>query len=449
MKFEYLKVFSVSLCFCLASACNSSVLINAGQSPGARTLQLELCDYSASGPAELIQKDLDFIGQHFAGVIKSNPTRVSEVTLERIKQKYPRLQLWAYWNAWLIDKDNPHRKDLPDAAFIADSANRRYLMFESPETYRNQFLMNAGSTAWQDYSRLRIKEILQLGYHGVFLDDVWGAPFSPDRPRASEVNFKGERLSGPIKSSLSWFPSNDFVSHFSLYLESLQTSFSSKPFFINGLNGSPLNQGMDFAEQSYLPYASAFLMDGFVYDQRRSNKFRDGTLWQATLDVFLEALAQGKQVSVRSYLKDKNQVALRLYALASYLLVANAQSRFYMTTSCQSFSYFPEWNLELGQAQQAFSSIAQAYDPKLKVFARRFEKGMVIVNPDAKDTWPVQLPQAMYALLPSGGDVVELKGDGKIKYQQVQKIELAPRTAVILLNEAPETNSENKASPKP
>ena len=67
------------------------------------------------------------------------------------------------------------------------------------------------------------------------------------------------------------------------------------------------------------------------------------------------------------------------------------------------------------------------------LYGRRFEKGLVLVNPGDL-TISETLPGTMYRVDPVGGSVPELGGNGYLTYTAVSAVTLGPYAAVILVD---------------
>jgi hypothetical protein len=130
-------------------------------------------------------------------------------------------------------------------------------------------------------------------------------------------------------------------------------------------------------------------------------------------------------------------------ALARHLLVERAGTSFSFAPSCTELSYFPEWEQPLGTPTQTVSSIRslqvlvhQVQVLVHQVYARSFTNGIVMVNPKNTTSRPITLAQPYLEVVPTGGVVPSLGGDGQVELVPVMQIQLAPHTGVMLLAKA-------------
>ncbi|MBN2895656.1 MAG: hypothetical protein JXK05_07190 [Campylobacterales bacterium] len=174
----------------------------------------------------------------------------------------------------------------------------------------------------------------------------------------------------------------------------------------------------------------------------------------------------------------------RIYALASYLLGQGEKSLFYYEAldfelSAErlgywaQFSYLPEWELAIGKALERPQPHAQQnsdptlllqqyYDADLGVYVRRYENGMVFVNPtNQRQRAAYHFDKSVYLVQPVGGNVSpihrmedpsiledekleniisknpDLKDHfnrvGTLLYTTISSIQLNPREAAIVL----------------
>jgi hypothetical protein len=144
-----------------------------------------------------------------------------------------------------------------------------------------------------------------------------------------------------------------------------------------------------------------------------------------------------------------NSLALRIYALASYLLAVPASGHPKMDfsyqgtnqgpTSCTTISYYPEWELNYGTpTQNAY------YDSTNKVYRRAFTQGEVFVNPSSTtSTATITFSSPVYRVTPAGANIPGIpnnlggdngNGSGTISEPAITSLTLPPYSAAIVLN---------------
>lgn len=153
------------------------------------------------------------------------------------------------------------------------------------------------------------------------------------------------------------------------------------------------------------------------------------------LDTFSHTV-QAIQVQHRAVLDlievKADDIPGRIYGLASYLMCKGEFHYVAMSYSETNTVYFPEMDLAMGQPIETYLEATQ-YRHGSGLYGRRFEKGLVLINP-GESTISETLPRSMYRVDPVGGMVTDLGGDGHLTYTPVSSVTLGPYAAVILLD---------------
>lgn len=137
------------------------------------------------------------------------------------------------------------------------------------------------------------------------------------------------------------------------------------------------------------------------------------------------ALAQGNE---RDY-------AARIFSLGSFLIGAGAKSLFnYNPAGFGTYPQvyrLPEWDIDLGRPAEQYESLGQALAAGGgKLYARQFQRGLVLVNPTDAAVDGVSVPPGAKRLLLQGGSV---HCDGRVGYEAVSEtLTLPPHGAEIL-----------------
>jgi hypothetical protein len=231
------------------------------------------------------------------------------------------------------------------------------------------YVMNVGSSTWRQAT---ISQILlafsKQGYSGLFEDDCW----------YRIENYGGDSYPPVPYNQLEW--------RADLYgmLDSIRVAIAPRPAYFNGLY-------TDISD-SLLAHTEGGMTEGFAYTHW-SGLVR-GANWRNSCNRGLSAA----QVYGKTWMSlggaPFNDIPGRLYALASYLMVADSLSMFANATSYQELSHFPEFDIPLGHPLESAGIDVDtlAHDNGAGRYHRReFEGGTVVVN---AGTVPVVYPDA-------------------------------------------------------
>lgn len=152
---------------------------------------------------------------------------------------------------------------------------------------------------------------------------------------------------------------------------------------------------------------------------------------------------------VQNYLdgtSDVDSVPLRLYYLGNYLLLKGQQpeSTYLCYFKHSALEWYPEWAIELGMPMTPIagtvSELQRPGGPK-GIFERRFEQGLVMVNP-TPSAISVVLPEMMHLVTPTGGGAVGKEGTvtpaPALTYHAATTVVVPSHSAAILLNSLPQ-----------
>jgi hypothetical protein len=161
--------------------------------------------------------------------------------------------------------------------------------------------------------------------------------------------------------------------------------------------------------------------------------------WQLQMNRILDLTRRDKVVIAQSYLWDPGDVETRLFYLGNYLLVKGRYSYLNIEYSMEP-EYFPEYDMELGPPLDELPAGIDGYfNTGWGVYSRRYAQGLILVNP-GPDTRSIDLGGTYYLAQPGGGGIVPANGDisaWSVQYTPVNRIELGPDQAAILLNAVP------------
>ena len=207
-------------------------------------------------------------------------------------------------------------------------------------------------------------------------------------------------------------------------LQSLHTAVGpTKGLIYNGLN----TQSMQ-----YLSVSDGSAEEGVFMANWFANGYTPTPGWIDAINHTVQAV----QVQHRAVLDlvevHDTDVAGRIYGLASYLMCKGEFHYLALNYSETNTAYTPELDLTMGQPIETYLDASQ-YRHVSGVYGRRFEKGLVLVNPGDL-TISETLPGTMYRVDPVGGSVPELGGNGYLTYTAVTAVTLGPYGAVILVD---------------
>jgi hypothetical protein len=152
--------------------------------------------------------------------------------------------------------------------------------------------------------------------------------------------------------------------------------------------------------------------------------------WAVAVNYTLSLVNQNKIVMLEHGLDTAQNVALRRYLFANYLLVKGRRT--YLFYGTRLFSWFPEWDLDLGAALTAARSVDELRWQG--VYRREFAKGVVLVNP-SDGRVRVQLGAVLKRVSMDGGGPVTAAGTatGHVVTSPVTELDLPAKSAEILL----------------
>ncbi len=129
-------------------------------------------------------------------------------------------------------------------------------------------------------------------------------------------------------------------------------------------------------------------------------------------------------------------IQARMFIVASALLVSNENVILSMADldrdEATTILYYPEYDLDLGAPLGGYTVNEQG------LFLRRFEKGLVLVNPNPAETL-IFAPDGDYRrVVPVGGGIVPPDGawEGSLAYESVgDEIEMPPVSGIVLMRD--------------
>ncbi len=98
----------------------------------------------------------------------------------------------------------------------------------------------------------------------------------------------------------------------------------------------------------------------------------------------------------------------------------------------ESIYYYPEYELDLGVPLGRYRVNDEG------IYERKFEKGMVLVNPSDTESYTYSLDRKYNKLIPVGGGVLQEDGtcDGYLTYEPVNDVLILPPVSGVVLLES-------------
>ncbi len=285
------------------------------------------------------------------------------------------------------------------------------------------YLMNLDDSAFRAYWQAQVLRQVQIHDNdGLFMDSL------------SVPNYLGADHWRPVLPDVDASFENAWAARIARWLSWLQTQPIGRYYIVP-------NVGSWITTRDPTDYSAAdgVMVEGFALEADASPHAYDD--WVLEMNRILGLVSRGKAILTQTYVGGAQE---RMFALGSYLLVKG--SRTYLNIEISDIpEWWPEYDIPIGApAESAGSDIARLYDAANGVYRRRFDNGMVLVNPTnpwdgTGVTRTVRLGATYYQAMPQGGGEVPESGisDASVSYQAVTQVTLPPYTAVVLFNQQP------------
>jgi hypothetical protein len=253
-----------------------------------------------------------------------------------------------------------HREGAIESWYVHDANTGSRLVNKDWDWY----LMDIGNQAYRTSLANSIKNSLTNNsvFNGVFLDDVWGSVTSDRFYRA------GTNETGVVPQSVidSW------RENMKLLLNEIKTMIGSKLLIIN--TGAYNTDYLDISDgQMYEAFCHA---NWQPYGEYYSN-------WKYCLDKMISISKSGKiylaQSGIQNTATDPQTNKTDRYCFAMFLLGANANSYFYFSKNYRGVSYFPEWDVDIGDPVENYHIRTGTL-----LYEREYSKGVVMINPSSE-----------------------------------------------------------------
>jgi len=200
------------------------------------------------------------------------------------------------------------------------------------------------------------------------------------------------------------------------------------------------NAGSWITTRDATTYAAAdgLMIEGFAIEADESPYPLED--WQLQMNRVLGAVGRGQAILAQSYALGHQE---RLFGLGSYLLVKG--SRTFLTFEGGSEpEWWPEYDVPIGAPIETPDAVGDLDPNGDDVYVRRFENGMVLVNPTSPwdgtgVTRTVDLGGSFHLVHTSGGGALPPSGvpGGTLTFETVTSVTLPPYSAAVVLTQAP------------
>lgn len=162
--------------------------------------------------------------------------------------------------------------------------------------------------------------------------------------------------------------------------------------------------------------------------------------WQLQMNRVLSLVKLNKIIIAQSYPKPWFPTE-QMFDIASYLLIKGSHTYVNLDMWGLTVQWTPQYDINLGPPVDPLpSNISSYWYPNWKVYVRHYQNGMVLVNPTTADTGTIALNNTYYKVnVAQGGGPVPADGSapGSLSYTATSTVDLAPHTAVVLLDHQP------------
>ena len=298
--------------------------------------------------------DIPFIASHF-DVIDTSLDKVNQI--KRIKNFNPRLKAVFYKDA--LTHDERASRDWEDW-YVHDAQTGSRLVNKDWGWY----LMDIGKQSYRISLANSIRSSLAKNpvFDGVFLDDVWGSV-------ASDLFYRAHSKETGI---IPQFIIDTWHSNMKILLAQIKISISNKLLIIN----------TGYSNADYLVLSNGLMYEAFCHANWQSyGEYYPG--WQKKLDNMIAVSNSGRiylaQSGIQKDATDSQTAKTAKYCYSMFLLGANINSHFYFSENYRGVTYFPEWDIDLGEPLENYHG-----RPGTPLYERKYSKGLVVINPSAE-----------------------------------------------------------------
>ena len=283
------------------------------------------------------------------------------------------------------------------------------------------YLMDISSSTWRSYWSAEVLRQLESNENDGLFADVFIVP-----------NYLGNSLFDPDLPAIDAAFETDWSSRLHAFTDYMKAQFAGRYYFMPNI-GALINS-RDITD--YTNIDGAMIENFCAWGE---GDYFDLSDWQLHMNRILALVNLDKVIMAQPYLENASNITSRLFYLASYLLIKGSHTYINIDMGYEP-EYFPEYDIDLGLAtESAGSDIANLYVDAWQVYRRRFENGMVLVNPSGTSR-TVDLGGTYYQATPAGGGLIPADADissWRVDYSAVTSVILEPYSGAVLLNSIP------------
>ncbi len=251
---------------------------------------------------------------------------------------------------------------LPENGYWITNINNRI-----KNGYWNYYVMDIGNDLWLKSYLKQVQNALENGYNGVFADETW-----------YRISSWGVDAMPAFYNDSIWFE------NIKNFIAEVQKAISPNPLYFNGL--------YSFNALPIVEFATGGMTEGFA--TTHWSGYVHTNYWRELCNIGLLTQNKYKKQWMALGGNHNDNPQMRLYNIASYLLVADSLALYGDTPNYQTFFHYPEFDIPTGKPlHSADSSIDELtkYDSfGNSYYFREFEKCSVFVN--SSNTQQVFLP---------------------------------------------------------
>lgn len=308
-------------------------------------------------------------------------------------------------------------KDLPETAYT-HSIKSPFEKKRIKNKNNNKFLMNIFSKEYENFVLNNLVEITKgKQFFGILFKDV---------------NFN---LSSFIDYAPDGYDKNKYTEQILYLLKKVKSETNIKNILVSGIyeNISSFNSVNFFNNLNY-----GGITNNFVYSIFKIFNSSNEKIYVKFLNLVNNFSKSNFYIAynkLKGIYMDKLTVEERLYSFTSYLFIFNPNI-YYLIEDLSiktPVQYYPEMDIDLGNPVESFQDITFYYDKYIQIYKRKFEKGIVMVNPFPFSK--IVTLDKYYTKLKFSGSIIDGKENNinitKIKAKQII---IPAYSGVILLN---------------
>jgi len=332
----------------------------------------------------------------------------------------------------------------------ADKSVHAYLMNITNETYYQYLLNNL------------VYQCTSTGYDAIFFDSYSMAcvySFTDGRyinfGGGSSVPYDFEQYQNPQLGELTWVQASEE------YISRMNKDLNKRGIWLLPNLGDMTTtwDPIDYA------YSNGGMLEATPIHPDNSGNIGDTYYlynWIQSMSRTMFLTQKDRVIFLQPYLNDVNNLDYRMFVIGEYLMVKGNYTYINMSTDGQmQASWYPEYEIDLGAPMQTsvipdniFTAGKESIDKALlnykegNLFIRRFEKGMVILNPNnTSQPYTVPTDKSYQMAVASGGGTVPEAGIGGLQYSlkwtdvPTGATEIIPATGALILRFAESPSS--------